>query len=325
MTARLTGLVRRELLRPDRPQFAGRGRVPLPAPPDQGRRLRRPAEERSGRAPRALRRLAGTERDDFVELDEIVGYHLERATSYREELGRPAEDLAARAGERLAAAGRRALWREDRRAARALLERALILTRPWRLDVLLEVDLAATLFIEDSRHAIEIVDAAAERAPSRAMRPARRSPARWPDTTGSTSTSAPPRSSSALLLAALPLLEEEANHAALVHVWEVFAISVANARGRWADAARASRAGAGAREAGGPAADRALLDRARARARADSGRRGARAARSSCCPRAPTRTRCSPGPGSSRCSTASTRPSRSRTSRTSGSASSTAG
>jgi tetratricopeptide (TPR) repeat protein len=44
----------------------------------------------------------------------------------------------------------------------------------------------------------------------------------------------------ALLLTALPLLEREANHAALVHVWEVFGIGVANARGRWADAARAS-------------------------------------------------------------------------------------
>ena len=40
-----------------------RGCVPLPAPPDQGRRLRCHAEERSGRAPRALRRVAGTERD----------------------------------------------------------------------------------------------------------------------------------------------------------------------------------------------------------------------------------------------------------------------
>ena len=45
-----------------------------------------------------------------------------------------------------------------------LLERALELTRPFRLDVLLEVDLAATLFIEDSRRAAEIVEAAAERA-----------------------------------------------------------------------------------------------------------------------------------------------------------------
>src|SRR2546423_578407 len=98
------------------------------------------------------------------ELDEIVGYHLEQAAGYRRELGQPVEELAERAAERLAASGRRALWREDRRAARALFERALELTRPSRLDVLLEVDLAATLFIDDSRRAAEIVEAAAERA-----------------------------------------------------------------------------------------------------------------------------------------------------------------
>jgi tetratricopeptide (TPR) repeat protein len=38
----------------------------------------------------------------------------------------------------------------------------------------------------------------------------------------------------------LPLLEQEADHAALVYVWEVLAISVANSRGRWVDAVRAS-------------------------------------------------------------------------------------
>src|SRR5207253_3088716 len=101
---------------------------------------------------------------ELVELDEIVGYHLEQAVGYRRELGKPVEELAERAAERLAASGRRALWREDRRAARALFERALELTRPFRLDVLLEVDLAATLFIEDSRRAAEIVEAAAEQA-----------------------------------------------------------------------------------------------------------------------------------------------------------------
>jgi tetratricopeptide (TPR) repeat protein len=44
-----------------------------------------------------------------------------------------------------------------------------------------------------------------------------------------------------LLLKALPLLEGEADHAALVYVWEVFAIAVTNARQQWADSARASR------------------------------------------------------------------------------------
>jgi len=106
--------------------------------------------------------------------------------------------------------------------------------------MLLEVDLAATLFIEDSRRAASIVDAAAERAAAEG------------DATGEAFGRAIAgyhrfnlRECSgddleALLLAALPLLEEEANHAALVYVWEVQAISVANSRGRWADAARAS-------------------------------------------------------------------------------------
>ena len=78
--------------------------------------------------------------------------------AYRRELGQPADDLAARAGERLAAAGRRALWREDRRAAAALLERALRLTRPQRLDVLLEADLAETAFVDDPRRAALLLD-----------------------------------------------------------------------------------------------------------------------------------------------------------------------
>ena len=46
---RLIGLVRKELVRPDRAQLPGRGRVPLPPPPDPRRGLRRAAE--SGRAP----------------------------------------------------------------------------------------------------------------------------------------------------------------------------------------------------------------------------------------------------------------------------------
>jgi class 3 adenylate cyclase len=239
VTARLTGLVRRELVRPDRPQLAG----------EDAFRFRHllvrdaayDALPKSERAELHERFADWLERHgDLVELDEIVGYHLEQAAGYRRELGRPAEDVAARAGDRLAAAGRRALWREDRRAARALLERALGLTRPQRLDVLLEVDLAATLFIEDSRRGAAIVEAAAERAAAEG------------DATGEAFGRAmvgyhkfnlgecSEDDLEALLETALPLLEEEGNHAALVYVWEVLAIAVANARGLWADAARAS-------------------------------------------------------------------------------------
>jgi tetratricopeptide (TPR) repeat protein len=63
------------------------------------------------------------------ELDEIVGYHLEQAHGYRAELGLSgpgSAELAARAGERLAAAGRRAIVaRGDIAAGAALLSRAV--------------------------------------------------------------------------------------------------------------------------------------------------------------------------------------------------------
>ena len=141
---------------------------------------------------------------------EIVAVGIGEAVGYRRELGQPVEELSERAAERLAASGRRALWREDRRAARALFERALELTRPFRLDVLLEVDLAATLFIEDSRRAAEIVEAAAERAAAEG------------DATGEVFARAmfgyhrfnlnecTPDELETLLLRALPLLEREA-------------------------------------------------------------------------------------------------------------------
>jgi class 3 adenylate cyclase len=239
VTARLTGLVRRELVRPDRPQLAG----------EDAFRFRHllirdatydalPKSERAELHERFANWFEG--HADLVEMDEIVGYHLEQAAAYRRELGRPADEVAARAGDRLAAAGRRALWREDRRAARALLERALDLTRPLRLDVLLEVDLAATLFSEGARRGAAILDAAAERAATEG------------DATGEAFGRAmagyhrfllnecSEDDLEALLMTALPLLEREANHAALVYVWEVLSIAVANARGLWADATKAS-------------------------------------------------------------------------------------
>src|SRR5205814_6220647 len=61
---------------------------------------------------------------DLVELDEIVGYHLEQAALYREELGHADDELASRAGRRLAAAGNKAASRGDQGASVKLLERA---------------------------------------------------------------------------------------------------------------------------------------------------------------------------------------------------------
>jgi class 3 adenylate cyclase/tetratricopeptide (TPR) repeat protein len=64
---------------------------------------------------------------DLVELDEILGYHLEQAAAYRVELGTPDPALAAAAAARLFAAGRRAVDRDDARAGLRLLERAMVL------------------------------------------------------------------------------------------------------------------------------------------------------------------------------------------------------
>lgn len=65
-------------------------------------------------------------RGDGVE--EFVGYHLEQAFTYRAEIGgvdADARTLAARGGERLAVAGRRALARGDAKAAVKLLRRSV--------------------------------------------------------------------------------------------------------------------------------------------------------------------------------------------------------
>jgi class 3 adenylate cyclase len=239
VTARLTALVRRELVSPDRAQLVGEDAFRF-----RHLLIRDAAYEALPKSVRAElhERFADwlDEHGEIVELDEIVGYHLEQAVSYRLELGRPADDLAARAGERLATAGRRALWREDRRAAARLLERALTLTRPLRLDVLLEVDLAESSFVDNARQAAQLLEHAAERAAAEG------------DATGEAFARAiaayhrfnmlecSTDELETLALAALPLLEQAGDHAALVHVWNALGVGVANLRGRWADHARAS-------------------------------------------------------------------------------------
>jgi class 3 adenylate cyclase/tetratricopeptide (TPR) repeat protein len=120
----LVGLVRKELIRPDRGTFPG----------DDAYRFRHllirdaaydglPKETRAD----LHERFAGwlEEHADLVELDEIVGYHLEQAALYREQLGHADDELASRAGRRLAAAGNKAAARGDEGASVKLLERAV--------------------------------------------------------------------------------------------------------------------------------------------------------------------------------------------------------
>ena len=90
------------------------------------------------------------ERSDVApafERDEILGYHLEQSYRLRAELGSADARLAARAGARLAPAGRAALTRADNAAAKGLFERALDLLGdddPLRLAALLDLPQALT-------------------------------------------------------------------------------------------------------------------------------------------------------------------------------------
>ena len=116
---RLLSLVRKELVRPDRPLLsrddAYRFRHLL---------IRDAAYDALPKATRAdlHRRFAGwleTNGRELVELEQIVGYHLEQAARYLAELGRPDAAVAAEASRRLASAGLRTRWRGDRAAARS--------------------------------------------------------------------------------------------------------------------------------------------------------------------------------------------------------------
>jgi class 3 adenylate cyclase len=127
----LAGLVRKELVRPERSQIPG----------DDAFRFRHllirdTAYEGLPKSVRAElhERFADwlDAQGGLVEQDEIVGYHLEQAVRYRIELdptGRAPAPLARRAADRLALAGRAAHERGDVHATTNLLGRALELMR----------------------------------------------------------------------------------------------------------------------------------------------------------------------------------------------------
>ena len=107
-----------------------------------------PKEQRAHLHERHAGWLERTHGDRLGEVEEIVGYHLEQAHCLQSELGRADEHLAARAGERLSAAGRRALGRGDISAAANLLHRAAALlpaAAPGRTELLLELGSALVL------------------------------------------------------------------------------------------------------------------------------------------------------------------------------------
>lgn len=124
----LLGLMRKELLRPDRSAFSG----------DEAYRFRHllirdaaydsmPKQARAELHERFADWLEATSGERRTEYEEILGHHLEQAHRYRSELALAdgdAADLARRAAGYLGSAGVRALERGDFAGARPLLERA---------------------------------------------------------------------------------------------------------------------------------------------------------------------------------------------------------
>lgn len=120
-------LVNKDFLRPDRPQIAGddafRFRHLLirdTAYASLTKNVRADLHER-------LANWLDTNATNIVELDELVGYHLEQAFHYRQQLGRVddnAKQLAQHAADRLLESGKRAENRGDIPAAKNLFTRA---------------------------------------------------------------------------------------------------------------------------------------------------------------------------------------------------------
>ena len=167
LTPQLTALVRKELIRPDRPLFAGEDAFRF-----RHLLMRDAAYEGLAKAERAdlHERFANWLEQhgaELVELDELVGYHVEQAYRYRVDLGQADErGLAARAGERLAAAGSRAVVRRDVQAGVSLLERAAVLLPDERRDGRFEVDLCWARFQagQGEAEALKRLGEAADRA-----------------------------------------------------------------------------------------------------------------------------------------------------------------
>jgi class 3 adenylate cyclase/transcriptional regulator with XRE-family HTH domain/tetratricopeptide (TPR) repeat protein len=146
--SRLTALVHKQLIRPDKAQLPGEDGFRF-----QHLLIRDVAYEAILKSTRAKihEQYADWLHEHgtgLADLDELMGYHLEQAYGYQSELGHSdprTGALAERAAGHLAAAGRRALARLDTAAATNLLRRARDLPshKTWQFDL----DLATALRI----------------------------------------------------------------------------------------------------------------------------------------------------------------------------------
>jgi class 3 adenylate cyclase/tetratricopeptide (TPR) repeat protein len=165
VTPRLAALVRKQLVRPDKTQLPGEDAFRF-----RHLLIRDAAYDALPKATRAdlhERFASWLEQHgaELLELDEILGYHLEQAYRYRSELGMPVDrSLAVAARRRLTAGGQRAQLRADYAAAVRLFERAAALIPPAEIDLALELDLADALFETDPGDALRHAGSLAERA-----------------------------------------------------------------------------------------------------------------------------------------------------------------
>jgi AAA ATPase-like protein/adenylate/guanylate cyclase family protein len=250
VTPRLAALVRRDLVRPDTPvlprEDAYRFRHLL---------IRDTAYDALPKATRAElhRRFAEwlqVHGESLVELDEILGYHLGQAARYLEELGRPDRELALAAGDRLAVAARRALRREDV-AACSLLERSLELTRPYRLDVHLEVDLAQSFVFRNAERAVEVAKAVALRADASGDRAGAAHARTFLGVVQMHAGISTADEVEGIAREALPLLEAARDHEGMRDAWLALCL-VANMRCRYEEWASASEQAIAHARAAGP-------------------------------------------------------------------------
>ena len=290
VTPRLAALVRKELIRPDKAQLAGEDGFSF-----RHLLLRDAAYEALPKAVRAdlhegLAKWLEQHGAELVELDELLGYHLAQACSYREELGLPVDnELATAARRHLTVGGYRAQSRSDYGAAASLFERALALVPANQFDLALETELGEVLYWggrgdEALRRAESLTGRAAAAGNQlgelcgRIREAALRVNLETEDATAKLAT---------LMAEALPILEAAGDDVALYIGYSAFA-DVGHIRGHAQRRAGGVRAGRHPRSAGWPAAGVPRVARRVSLLRPDTGARAAGVARRA---RAPGRAR----------------------------------
>jgi class 3 adenylate cyclase/tetratricopeptide (TPR) repeat protein len=241
VTPQLAALVRKEVIRPNRPQLAGEDgfrfrhilirdaaydALPKSIRADLHERFASWLEQREGQLP---------------ELEEMVGYHLERACRYREELGLPADDrLTSAARRRLRSAAHRAGLRQDYNAVVSLLERAAALAPAAELDLALETEIGDALIwigrVDDALRRAEALSEVASASGDRVGELAGQIQAGTVELYRGSERAA--EDLAALVQRALPLFEAAGDDMAL-YLADAALSEVAEIRGRW-DAGMAS-------------------------------------------------------------------------------------